>query len=44
MTRTKQKLNENWHFHEGDIEFTPLTDKNSAAENPPRSCLVIILL
>jgi beta-galactosidase len=29
MLRTKIKLNENWHFHEGDIVSTPLTDKNS---------------
>lgn len=33
MNRTRIKLNENWHFHEGDIENTPLTDKNSAYQH-----------
>ncbi|MBR5870735.1 MAG: DUF4982 domain-containing protein [Clostridia bacterium] len=33
MLRTRIKLNENWHFHEGDIETVPLTDKNSAYQH-----------
>lgn len=33
MNSTRIKLNENWHFHEGDIEQIPLTDKNSAYQH-----------
>ncbi|MBQ7982646.1 MAG: beta galactosidase jelly roll domain-containing protein [Clostridia bacterium] len=33
MMRTRVKLNENWHFHEGDITPVPLTDKNSAYQH-----------
>ena len=33
MMRTRVKLNENWHFQEGDITPVPLTDKNSAYQH-----------
>lgn len=33
MVRSRVKLNEHWHFHEGDIPEIPLTDKNSAYQH-----------